>query len=267
MPIAQSRPSNSASLASEVSTPNSVGVTEETKAAVRPNSSKRRLGLAATGVGLLLAGTAAGAYLVSNQRRQGDTQSVAVKVVTTPTPTPTLTSAAMPKPVAKPKPSATAAAVTSVNVTPSDRQNEKATAKTLLAQAQALEDKEQYGEAMAKYREYQQSHPDSADAGLVTSKIATIKSALRILSGAQADMDAQRYFAAREKYKILLQMKPSSKIAQTGFDEANAKLATMPPPGRRQYEPGAGEPPRRRPENWRKNPRPPAQPEDPARRP
>jgi tetratricopeptide (TPR) repeat protein len=96
----------------------------------------------------------------------------------------------------------------------------------LLAEAKALEDREQYNEAIAKYRAYQQRNPNSPEAGLVTSQIAILGGVVRLLAEAQADMDARRYVAARERYKTVLRLKKNSKVALAGLEEAKMKIAT-----------------------------------------
>ncbi|HMV48536.1 MAG TPA: protein kinase [Blastocatellia bacterium] len=238
---------------------------EETKVAVRSSSKKKVLGLAAVGVCLLVSGIAAGAYLFSGQQRRESPQNISTKLdaaSTTTTASPTV-NVATPKASAKPRPSPTGTPVP--------------TPAGLLAEAKALEDREQYEEAIAKYRAYQQRNPESPEAGLVTSRIAVLGGMMRLLAEAQADMEAKRYLSARERYKAVLRMKPTSKAAQTGFEEAKAKLAANPMqanPGE-PFSPGfprGGQnrehtPERRMPPNFKRIPKPERPPAEPDRRP
>jgi serine/threonine protein kinase len=302
MPISQSRAANSAadsaanskslSGAAKQSAPLVLPVAdEETKLVVRPHSSKRTLVLAAAGGGLLLAGIAAGGYLFSGQQTRDNLQSAAVRMEASPTPASTAMASlntATPKPTIKPKPSPsitpaiTAAEVPAAKVTVQPAPaapvpptaNAPVSPSNLLAEAKALEDREQYEEAIAKYRVYQQRNPESPEAGLVTSRIAILGGVLRLLAEAQMDMDAKRYVPARERYKAVLRMKPSSKAAQAGFEEARAKIAANPmnetsderfPPGNpRGRGPGQG---RRIPPTLKRVPQPEKPPVEPERQP
>ncbi len=271
VPIPPSRAANSA--------PNSEGLSgakrtsgalalpptdEETKVVVRSSSKKKVLGLAAVGVCLLVSGIAAGAYLFSGQQRRENPQNISTKLdaASTKTASPTV-NVATPKAAAKPKPSPTGTPVP--------------TPAGLLAEAKALEDREQYEDAIAKYRAYQQRNPESPEAGLVTSRIAVLGGMTRLLAEAQADMDAKRYLSARERYKAVLRMKPTSKAAQAGFEEAKAKLAANPV----RVNPGESFPPnfprggqnrehtpeRRMPPTFKRIPKPERPPAEPDRRP
>lgn len=246
IPISQSRVSNSKG---EPGRPNqfiSLPTSEETIVVARRGSSKGRLGLAAAGVGLLLAGTAAGAYFFSGQGGRDNMQNVVVKAEPTATPTtapttaPTLNSAATPKPTVKPKPSPTAQAEAPVKpAQPPASVAPPRNANDLLLQARALEDNEQYAEAIAKYSEYQRNNSDSVESGLAISRINILSNVRRLLAEAQADMQSGRYVAAREKYRTAMRLKPNSQTARAGFDEARSKAPnSMNAPGRRPPEDG-----------------------------
>jgi len=228
---------------------------EETIVVSRRSSSKSRLGLAATGVGLLLAGTAAGAYFFSGQPGRNNLQSAVVKpepTVTAATPTPTSSLAATPRPTVKPKPSATVQSVTISPAPPAQSAPAKA-AGSLLAQAKALEDQEQYDEAIAKYSEFQRTNPASAESGLAISRINILSNVKRLLAEAQTAMRAGHYVVARERYRAAMQLNPNSQTARAGFLEARAKASNqmnapqgrpqMTAPQGRTYPPPEGEPP------------------------
>jgi len=271
-PISQSR-ANSSDSPDSAGTParaslNSNPTNEETVVVSRRGSSKSRLGLAATGVGLLLAGTAAGAYFFSGQRGRDNLQNAAVKPEPTAaaTPTPTLSATATPKPSVKPKPSVQSAAVTPTPAVPPPAP--AAGAGNLLFQAKALEDQEQYDEAIAKYREYQQANRGSAESGLAISRINILANVKRLLAEAQADMQMGRYLAAREKYRTAMQLKPNSQTARAGFAEARAKASTqMNGPQGRPFPPPEGEPPTGNQGRRRRFPRPIPQPPQPEKQP
>ncbi|MEO6726773.1 MAG: protein kinase, partial [Blastocatellia bacterium] len=208
MPISQSRAansSNSADAPAQIAARNSNPTNEETVVAPRRNSSKSRLGLAAAGIGLLLTG-AAGAYFLSSGRDQRNVQNVAVKIDPTATPAlaPSVSPTAKPNPTVKPKPSPTVQAGVVVKPpTPVPSSTPKATSAPgdLLLQAKALEDSDKYGEAIAKYGEYQQTNPGFVNEEKAGSRINLLSNVRRLLAEAQADMQAGRYIVAREKYK------------------------------------------------------------------
>ncbi len=219
----------SANATNKVSTASSIPTDEETLIAVKPKSSGNKLGMAAGVVGALLVG-AGGTYLFFGQSRTGE-QNLAAKVEVIASPSPTATATPAPTATAKPRPThnAQAAAVATPPPTPNSTPSLAERASALLNQAKALEDREQYGEAIAKYQEYQQVNPNSAEAGLANSKVAVLSALQRLLTMAQADMDARKYFQAREKYRNVLRLKGNSAIAQAGEAEARAKMATEMP--------------------------------------
>lgn len=231
---------------------------EQTVIAARPKSSKSKFRLIAVVSCLMVAAASAGAYFFSNKMSSSD-QNLAAQVEASPSvsPSPTATE----KPVAKPK-TMPASGVGLNMPTPVPTPNQAERASAILNQAKALEDREQYTEAIAKYQEYQQINPGSAEANLANNKLAFLNALQRLLDAAEADMDAKRYFAAREKYRKALRLKSNSAIAQSGEAEARAKIATEMPPvqlNRPQF-PSQGQnqgPNRRRiPPNMRRNPRP-----------
>lgn len=228
IPLAQHKAEAAATLApttNKVSPVNSIPTDEETLIAVKPKSSGNKLGMAAGVVGALLVG-AGGTYLFFGQSRTNE-QNLAARIIVTATPSPTATPT--PSVTAKPKPTQNVQAAATRLPTPSPTQSLAERASALLNQAKALEDREQYGEAIAKYQEYQQVNPNSAEAGLAGSKVAVLSALHRLLTLAQADMDARKYFAAREKYRNVLRLKGNSAIAQAGEAEARAKMATEMP--------------------------------------
>ncbi len=274
IPLAKHKPESAAVLANatnKVSPANSIPTNEETLIAVKSKSSGNKLGMAAGVVGALLVG-AGGTYLFFGQSRTSE-QNLAAKVEVAASPSPTATPA--PTATAKPRPTHNAQAVVAATPTPSLIER----ASALLNQAKGLEDREQYSEAIAKYQEYQQMNPNSAEAGLANSRVTILSAMQRMLAMAQADMDAKKYFQAREKYRNVLRLKGNSAIAQAGEAEARAKMATempnvrierpqMPFPAqdqnqnRRQF-PGQDQTPNRRPNQptLKRTPKPTPQPD------
>lgn len=238
IPLAQLKtasPADSVGAAKPVSAAKAAIADEETIVVVKPKSAGGKLGLVLGACGLLVAGTAAGAYFFSEQGRINE-QNLAAQIATTPSPTVTPTGTAKPAP--KPK---TQAAVASPTPTPTPSLAERASA--VLAKAKALEDREQYAEAIATYQEYQQINPSSAESSLVSSKLTVLNTIQRVLAEAKSDMDAKRYPTAREKYRRLLVLKPESAIAKAGMAEAQARLISEPPPftlGRPSAPPATG---------------------------
>ena len=228
IPLAQVKtvsPADSGGVAKQVSTVSAVPDDEETIVVVKPKPVRNKLGLVAGACGLLVAGTAAGAYFFSEKGSINE-QKLAAQIVATPSPTVTPTGTAKPTPKLKASPAATVAQTP----TPAPTPNLAERASAVLNQAKALEDREQYGEAIAKYQEYQQVNPNSAESSLVNSKLTILATVQRALTEAKSDMDARRYQMAREKYRRVLVLKPDSATAKNGIAEAQTKLFSEPPP-------------------------------------
>ncbi len=226
VPLAQLKPSSpsaSGGAVKPVSAAKAATDDEETIVVVKPKPAGNKLVLVLGACGLLVAGTAAGAYFFSERGRINE-QNLAAQITTTPSPT--ATPIGTPKPTPKPKASPVQAAVPTPTPTPSLAER----ASGVLNQAKALEDREQYSEAIAKYQEYQQLNPNSAESSLVNTKLNILAAIVRTLNDAKSDMDAKRYPMAREKYRRLLALKPDSAIARAGMAEAQAKLTSETPP-------------------------------------
>ncbi|HQR32168.1 MAG TPA: serine/threonine-protein kinase [Blastocatellia bacterium] len=223
IPLAQVKSAAATASVGQASSANSTPTDEETLIAVKPKSSGNKLGLAAGVLGALLAG-AGGTFFFVSQTRSNE-QNLAAKVDVAATPLPTASTPA-PSAAAKPKPTHTVQAVVVATPKPTATLTQTELASALLNQAKKLEDQEQYAEAIAKYQEYQQFSPNSAEASLVTSKLTVLNALQKLLSMAKVDMDSKKYFAAREKYRNALRLKSNSAIAQAGEAEARAKMTT-----------------------------------------
>jgi serine/threonine protein kinase len=225
-PVNQISPANSRNTPKQAFSINLTPTDEETIIAVRPKSTGSKFRLIAVVSLLMVAAASAGAYFFSYRKPANENNlSAQVGVLPSESPSPTIT----PKPIAKPKPTANLSAATASAPTPAPTPSMAERGGVMLNQAKALEDREQYSEAIAKYQEYQQLNLDSSEASLVSSKLQQLTILSRVLGLAKADMEARRYNAAMEKYRQALRVKSNSAIAQAGEAEARAKMATEMP--------------------------------------
>lgn len=169
------------------------------------SGTKRRWPLIASGAGLLLVGTAAGAILFSqkidSQVRTPDL-STPLAVTSTVTPTPEVTP--------KQKPSTTAAET------------------SLLRQAQQFEQEGKYLEAISSYEAYLRRNPNAPSSRLVEDSIVTLRQVQGLLTSADSAMVAHNYPLARRDYAEALKLRPDSTTAKNGLNEAETKLRQLP---------------------------------------
>jgi tetratricopeptide (TPR) repeat protein len=179
----------------------------------KPAQSKRRWPLAVGAVGLLLAGTAAGAILFS--RRSSSESASRTEAAKVETPTPTMAPASpQPAPAAlKPKPAPTTAR-------PTPRPVEKMNYKL----AQSLEQQERYDDAANVYEDYLSRNPNAPDAGVVTSYLDGLRKMQGALNAAESAMNARMYPLARKHYQRALTLRPDSQRAKAGLEDAEAKI-------------------------------------------
>jgi serine/threonine protein kinase len=190
---------------------------------IAPPSSAGRSGrkwpLALGGVGLLLAGTAAGAILFSRQRALERPQSNEATKVATPAPTssPTLAPVSPPAVRAAPKPKPSA------NPAPVEKMNYKV--------AQNLEQQERYGDAIKVYEDYLARNPNAPDANVVSSYRDELTKIQEALNAADSAMGARMYPLARKHYLRALTLRPNSRRAKDGLGDAKTKIESMTQPG------------------------------------
>jgi serine/threonine-protein kinase len=184
-----------------------------------PDQSGRRWPLVAGGVGLLLAGTAAGAILFSQPKAPASVQTAVTKLET-PSPSPAATVRAVAKPKASPTP------------------NERSAYK----QAQALERQERYDEAIRVYENYLALNPGAEDAYVVNDRIAELRRFQGLMAAARVALEAKRFPQAMREYTLALQLRPNSQAAKNGLAEAAANMANMPGPPFDQPRNRQGEP-------------------------
>jgi serine/threonine protein kinase len=184
----------------------------------QPAQSGRRWPLAVGAAGLLLAGTAAGAILFSRPSPESAPRTEAAKVESpTPTPAPV---GGQPSPVAiKPKPTAASARPTP---TPVEKMNYKL--------AQSLEQQERYDDAAKVYEDYLARNPNALDANVVTSYQDGLRKMQEALTAADSAMSARMFPLARKHYLRALSLRPESRRAKAGLDEAEMKIKNALPP-------------------------------------
>ncbi len=193
----------------------------------QPDPLRRRWPLAVGGLGLLLAGAAAGAILFS-QRKPADrvTQSEVARAqaltsAATPTPSPVI------RAINRPRPSPTAPE------------------KTAFRQAQNFERQERYDEAIKVYENYIARNPGAPDINIVASYLNELGRMQELLASADAAMNARLYPVAKRQYLRALELRPGSQRAKLGLADAEIKMKSMPPPGtKREFPFGSPEFPR-----------------------
>jgi serine/threonine protein kinase len=184
----------------------------------RSSRSGRKWLLAAGAVGLLLAGTAAGAILFSRGVSPESLPPAGTPKVETPTPT--MAPASSPAPAAiNPKPAATIAKPTPP---PFEKMNYKL--------AQNLEEQERYDEAARIYDDYLARNPNSPDANTVRAYMNGLRRMQEALDAADAAMSARRYPLARKHYDRALALRPDSRRARAGLEDAETKIKNSLPP-------------------------------------
>lgn len=89
---------------------------------------------------------------------------------------------------------------------------------------QELEQQERYADAIKLYGEYLQANSQAADAATISARLTDLKKLQGLLTVADLELSKQDYAAAKRDYSEALKLRPTSKRAQTGFAEADAKL-------------------------------------------
>ncbi|MFN0087866.1 MAG: serine/threonine-protein kinase [Blastocatellia bacterium] len=163
--------------------------------------------LAAAGLGLLLAGTAAGAYLFS---QGSDSPVPAVSMATPASPSPSAygQSKNPPRPRAGASPGA------------------KSAEGTAFRQARSFEQQEQYSGAIDVLQQYLIANPTAPDKAAVEARISELKALDAALASADAAMNAARYELSARGYTAALRMRPESKRAKTGLEQSLARIPT-----------------------------------------
>jgi serine/threonine protein kinase len=174
----------------------------------QPDQLKRKWLLAAGGVGLLLAGTAAGAILFSQQNTPVNTQTALTKIET-------------------PGPAPTAAATPTIQVVTKPKASPSPGERSAYKQAQALERQERYDEAIKVYENYLALNPGAEDAYVVNDRIAELKRFQGLMAAARVSMDAKRHVQAMQQYTQALQLRPNSQAAKNGLAEAASQMPTL----------------------------------------
>ncbi|MBO0858925.1 MAG: protein kinase [Chloracidobacterium sp.] len=185
------------------------------------SQSGRRWPLAVGAVGLLLAGTAAGAMLFSRGAAPESAPRTGATKVETPTPTTAHASSPADHAAVKPKPA-----------TPAPPPVEKMNFKL----AQSLERQERYDDAIKVYEAYLARNPNAPDAVVVTSYRDGLTIMQEALAAADSAMNARMYPLAIKHYKRALTLRPNSQRARAGLEDALARLrSSLPPRNRREF--------------------------------
>jgi serine/threonine protein kinase len=185
----------------------------------KPVQSGRKWPLAVGAVGLLLAGTAAGAILFSRGASPESKPLTGSAKVETPTATLAPASSPPAPAASKPKPAAAPAKPTP---TPFEQMNYKL--------AQSMEQQERYADAAGVYENYLAHNPNGPDANTVISYMNGLKRMQEALDAGDEAMSARRYPLARKHYFRALALRPDSQRAKAGLEEAEAKIKSSLPP-------------------------------------
>jgi serine/threonine protein kinase len=185
----------------------------------KPVRSGRKWPLAVGAVGLLLAGTAAGAMLFSRGASPESKPLTGSAKVETPTATLAPASSPPAPAASKPKPAAAPAKPTP---TPFEQMNYKL--------AQSMEQQERYADAAGVYENYLAHNPNGPDANTVISYMNGLKRMQEALDAGDEAMSARRYPLARKHYFRALALRPDSQRAKAGLEEAEAKIKSSLPP-------------------------------------
>ncbi len=193
---------------------------------------RRRALLMATAAVMLIGIGAAGAFLLTG--REGENSLAGSQAAIAPAPESSSPAASNAAVSPTPSPQSTAAQTKTI------RETETGSAK--LIRAREYERQERYWEAIAMYEDYLSSHARAADAAVVAEHVARLKKFQGLLTAAELEMKQQDYRAAMRDYRAALMIKPESKLAQAGLDEAVAQAAKSYSPQGRPFQT-----PRRRP--------------------
>ncbi len=95
----------------------------------------------------------------------------------------------------------------------------------LLNQAREQEQQENYIEAIKLYQSYLNGNPQAANHQQVMAHQEGLKKFQGLLTIARLEMDKEDYRQAQRSYDEALKLRPDSKLARAGSEEAKAKLA------------------------------------------
>ncbi len=93
-----------------------------------------------------------------------------------------------------------------------------------LKRAREMEQQENYAEAIKLYDEYLQANAQATDAATTSARVVELKKLQGLLTVADLEMSQQDYTAAKRDFAEALKLRPQSKRAQTGLNEAEARL-------------------------------------------
>jgi serine/threonine-protein kinase len=112
-----------------------------------------------------------------------------------------------------------------------------------LSQAREHESEQRYSEAVAAYESYLRQNPNGAQSAMVTENLKQLRQFLGVLTLADQELRQQDYEAAERNFKQAITLRPDSRRAKTGYEEARAQLemarrsSPTPAPARNQPQP------------------------------
>ena len=133
----------------------------------------------------------------------------AVAVARQPTPAPSAAESATPEPAATPGPAVPVA----LPVNEAD-----------LIQAREHEREERYAEAVASYENYLRSNANSPQAGMVSESLKQLRQFHGVLTLANQELRQQDYEAAVNNFKQAIMLRPESRRAKAGYEDARTQL-------------------------------------------
>jgi cytochrome c-type biogenesis protein CcmH/NrfG len=102
--------------------------------------------------------------------------------------------------------------------------SEAAAGRSILKDAREHEQQERYRQAVALYENYLQNYPRAAEAAKVTEHLDQLKQFVQHMAGARMAMSQQKYGMAFQRFKMALELRPDSQMAQKGLAEAQSHL-------------------------------------------
>lgn len=124
-------------------------------------------------------------------------------------------------------------ASSSVEVDPAANQGAVATGASaaaqvedeLIRQARGYEEEERYVDAIRLYDEYLSSNPQAPDAARLADHAANLKKVQGLLTIAELELSQDDFAEAKRDFAEALKLRPESKRAQKGLEEAEKRLA------------------------------------------
>ncbi|HZS06408.1 MAG TPA: serine/threonine-protein kinase [Blastocatellia bacterium] len=124
---------------------------------------------------------------------------------------------------ATPAPEAAASAPSPSPAADNSAASASAAGEAELNQAREHENQERYRDAIAVYLNYLRSYPNAANAGVIAEHLRQVKEFHGVLAVAEQEMRQQDYEAAERDYKQAVMLRPDSRLAKAGYEEARTQ--------------------------------------------